>query len=215
MNFISNPRNEDFSFHFNCTYAFSYLSFYLELTWIIKKLLNFTIWNNVCGKSLQSCPTLWDIMECSLPGSSIHGDSPGKNTGVGCHALLQGIFPIQGSNLCLLCLLFWEAGSLPLAPAITEKEINQFTWERCNNVLRIEISQKINGCSKGSSFPKWLGDKKSACQCRRCGFHMWQSTPVFLLGKPMARGAWQATVHGVTESDTTEQNTPNILSLFS
>ena len=32
-------------------------------------------------------------------------DSPGKNTGVGCHALLQGIFPPQGSNPCLLCLL--------------------------------------------------------------------------------------------------------------
>ena len=34
----------------------------------------------------------------SLPGSSVHGDSPGKNTGVGCHALLQGIIPTQGSN---------------------------------------------------------------------------------------------------------------------
>ena len=42
-------------------------------------------------------------MDCSLPGSSVHGDSPGKNTGVGCHALLQGIFPTQGLNpLCLL-----------------------------------------------------------------------------------------------------------------
>ena len=37
-------------------------------------------------------------MDCSLPGSSVHGDSPGKNTGVGCHALLQGIFPTQGLN---------------------------------------------------------------------------------------------------------------------
>ena len=37
-------------------------------------------------------------LDCSLPGSSVHGDSPGKNTGVGCHALLQGIFPTQGSN---------------------------------------------------------------------------------------------------------------------
>ena len=46
----------------------------------------------------QSCLTLCDPMECSLPGSSVHGDSPGKNTGVGCHALFQGIFPIQGSN---------------------------------------------------------------------------------------------------------------------
>ena len=50
----------------------------------------------------QSCLTLCDPMDCSQPGSSAHGDSPGKNTGVGCHALLQGIFPTQGSNPCLL-----------------------------------------------------------------------------------------------------------------
>ena len=37
-------------------------------------------------------------MDCGLPGSSVHGDSPGKNTGVGCHFLLQGIFPTQGLN---------------------------------------------------------------------------------------------------------------------
>ena len=37
-------------------------------------------------------------MDYGLPGSSVRGDSPGKNTGVGCHALLQGIFPTQGSN---------------------------------------------------------------------------------------------------------------------
>ena len=43
-------------------------------------------------------------------------DSPGKNTSVGCHALLQGIFLMQGLNLGLLCLLHWQAGSLPLAP---------------------------------------------------------------------------------------------------
>ena len=44
----------------------------------------------------QLCLILWDSMDCSLPGSSVHGDSPGKNTGVGCHALLQGIFLTQG-----------------------------------------------------------------------------------------------------------------------
>ena len=43
-------------------------------------------------------------------------DSPGKNTGVGCHALLQGIFLTQESNLNLLHLLHWQAGSLPLVP---------------------------------------------------------------------------------------------------
>ena len=42
-------------------------------------------------------------MECSLPGSSVHGDSPVKNTGVGCHALLQGIFPMQRLNPGLPC----------------------------------------------------------------------------------------------------------------
>ena len=41
-------------------------------------------------------------MDCSLPGSSVQGDSPGKNTKVGCHALLQGIFSTQGSNPSLL-----------------------------------------------------------------------------------------------------------------
>ena len=46
----------------------------------------------------QSCPTLCNPMNCSPPGSSVHGDSPGKNTAVGCHALLQGIFPTQGLN---------------------------------------------------------------------------------------------------------------------
>ena len=42
--------------------------------------------------------------------------SPGKNTGVGCHTLLQGIFQTQGLNLRFLCLLHWQAGSLPLVP---------------------------------------------------------------------------------------------------
>ena len=46
----------------------------------------------------QSCLILCDPMDCSPPGSSIHGDSPGRNTGVCCHAFLQGIFPTKGSN---------------------------------------------------------------------------------------------------------------------
>ena len=52
----------------------------------------------------QLCLTLCDPMDCSLPCScsSLHKDSPGMNTGVGCHALLQGIFPIQRSNPGLL-----------------------------------------------------------------------------------------------------------------
>ena len=60
----------------------------------------------------QSCPTLCDTMDCSPPGSSVHGTSPGRNTGVGCHALLQEIFLTQGYNPCLLCFLHWQASSL-------------------------------------------------------------------------------------------------------
>ena len=41
---------------------------------------------------------------------------PGTNTGVDCHSLLQGTFPTQGSNPRLLCLLHWQADSLPLVP---------------------------------------------------------------------------------------------------
>ena len=46
------------------------------------------------------CLTLCDPMDCS-PLSSFSWNSPGKNTGVGCQALLQGIFPTQRSNLGL------------------------------------------------------------------------------------------------------------------
>ena len=49
---------------------------------------------------LQSCLILCDLMDCSTPGSSVPGDSPGKNTGVGC--------------LHLLHLLHWQVGSLLL-----------------------------------------------------------------------------------------------------
>ena len=46
----------------------------------------------------QLCPAVCNFVDSSLPGSFVHADSPGKNTGVGCHALLQGIFPTQGLN---------------------------------------------------------------------------------------------------------------------
>ena len=46
--------------------------------------------------AVQSCPILCDPTDYSPPGSSVHGDFPGKNTGVGYQALLHGIFPTQG-----------------------------------------------------------------------------------------------------------------------
>ena len=68
-----------------------------------------------------------DPVDYSLPGSSVHGNSPGKNTGVGCHFLLQGIFPTQGSNLRLL---HWQVDSSSLShqesPRILEGQPNSF-----------------------------------------------------------------------------------------
>ena len=102
---------------------------------IIHKDYVFTLSAGSCSKHfasiciclvVQLCSTLCDPTNCSLPGSSILGYSPGKNSGVGCHALLQGIFPTQGSNPGLLycrwilyCLsqqrllisLFYESGN--------------------------------------------------------------------------------------------------------
>ena len=78
-----------------------------------------------CTKSLQSYLTLCDPMDYNLPGSSVHGilrarilkwKKKKKNTEVGFHFLLQGIFPTQGSSLHLLSLLHRQVGSLPLAP---------------------------------------------------------------------------------------------------
>ena len=57
---------------------------------------------DVCVLVTQSCLTFCDSIDCGPPVSSVHGIFPGKNTGVDCHSLLQGIFLIQGSNLDLL-----------------------------------------------------------------------------------------------------------------
>ena len=74
----------------------------------------------MCIQSLLLYLTL-----CNPIGLLCPWDSPGKNTGVGCCALLQGIFLTQGSNPCLLHLLHWEVGSLALAPPGKRKRQGQ------------------------------------------------------------------------------------------
>ena len=95
---------------------------------------------------------------------------------MGCHALLQGIFPNQGQNPRLLHLLHWQAGSLPLAPL---------------GKLKVR-GNKING--RASQVAPMV--KETACRCRshkRHGFdswvgkipcmRAWQPIPVFLAGE--------------------------------
>ena len=81
-----------------------------ELT--VAQIMNFLLPNSLgeCGVGTPRV-VYWQGTGASAPGGP--QDSLGKNTGVGCHFLLQGIFPTQGSNLRLL---HWEADSLPLAP---------------------------------------------------------------------------------------------------
>ena len=67
---------------------------------------------HACFSHVQLFATLWNVS----PRLLCPWDSPGKNTGVGWYVLLQGIFPTQGSNLCLLRLLHSWVGSLPLVP---------------------------------------------------------------------------------------------------
>ena len=75
----------------------------------LHSLQNVAVLWSVHATSLQSCLTLQphELWPATL---LCPWDSPGKNTGVGCHALLQGIFPTHGSNTRLLCLLHNSGG---------------------------------------------------------------------------------------------------------
>ena len=135
--------------------------------------------------------SLWPYGLCGLPGFSCPWHFPGKSTGAGCHFLLQGIFPTQRLNLCLLHLLHWQVDSLPLAPPCS-------VFQSC-----LTLCNPMDCSTPGfpvlhyfSELPRWHSGKESTCQCRRCkrhGFNPWvrkmpwsrkrQPTPVFLPGK--------------------------------
>ena len=73
--------------------------------WTLPHLFSLSIRHHHCSVLClvaQSCLTISDPMDCSPPGSSVCRDSPGKNPGVGCQVLLQGIFPAQELNQGLL-----------------------------------------------------------------------------------------------------------------
>ena len=90
-------------------------------------------------------------MDCSLPGSSVHGNSPGRNTGVGCHALLQGIFPTQVSNTGLLhCRWILYKLSHQRSPRILEWVAYPFSRGTSGSRNRSGVS-----CFAGGFFTSW------------------------------------------------------------
>ena len=80
----------------------------------------------------QLCSTLCNPIDYSLPGSSVHGYSPGKNTGVDCHILFQGVFPTQWSNPgfphCRQMLYHWGRKWQPTPVFLLENLRDRGAW---------------------------------------------------------------------------------------
>ena len=103
---------------------------------------------------LSDC--LWPH-DCNPPGSSVHGDSPGKNTGMGCHALLQGIFLIKLASL--------------MSPVLAGKFFTTSTTS--------EAHRRISGLAKreesGNTWDLSLLSSASACSLPECtNFSLWE-----------------------------------------
>ena len=148
---------------------------------------------------VQSCLTLFNPMDCSRPGSSVHGKTcPGKNTEAGCHFLLQGIFPAQESNLPLLCFLHQQAdysvlaqpGKLPLI--VREMQIKTtmryyltlFKWA---TIKKSTHKKCWRGCGKKETFlHNWwecklvqpLENSVEVPQKTQSGVAMWSCNPI-------------------------------------
>ena len=149
--------------------------------------------------------TLWTVDH----QASLSMDSPGKNTRVGCHALIQGIFLMQGSNPCLLvsCIGRWDFYHWQhlRSPSVVVQLCIKIS------TLRIKLQSFVVWGFPGGSLVKNLpakeGDAGSvAVSGRSPGEGNGSRFQYSCLGNPTDRGAWWATVHGVAkESDTTEQ----------
>ena len=133
------------------------------------------------------------------------------NTGVGCHFLLQGIFPTQGSNL------------QPLSPALADGSFTtSTTWEAPHRGEPRLIGSQMGECllnllpETGQSFFYMLYSSETNSQKMSTYYYIirkvvntwrrkWQPTPVFLPGESQGRGCLVGChLWGRTESDTTE-----------
>ena len=97
-------------------------------------------WNSLYAYIWSRFSPIWLFLTLWTVVHQAHSpwDSPGKDTGVGCQALLQGVFLTQGLNPSLLCLLHWQVGSLPLAPP--RKPLGWFIWGQISEAAISAVS---------------------------------------------------------------------------
>ena len=184
-------------------------------------MLNFLC---VSAKSLEPCPTLCDPMDCSPPGSSVHGILQAKILEWVVMPSSRGSFQPRDRTF-ISCLLHLQVGSLPLAPPGKPPKLLGFVLFRIHQSGsgRLYHGNKTTPKSQCLNnkvffiqcFPAGSSGKEPACQCRRHGDvglipelrrslggghgnPLWYSCQE----NPMEKGACRATVHRVTKSQT-------------
>ena len=136
----------------------------------------YSYYQSCCLSVAQSCPTLWDPVDCIPPGSSVL-------TGAGCHFLLRGVVPTQGSNPglphCWQILYHLNHQGSPGGPS--EKE-------------------PAYQCRRGErhGFHPWVGRSHEGGNDKPPQYSCLESF--------MDRGTWRATVHGVSKTQTRLRN---------
>ena len=133
----------------------------------------------------QSCPTLWEPMDYSLPGSSMRGDSPAKNTGVGCHFLLQGD-PRPRIQLVSYASC-WQAGCLPLVPPRKPHFIVKVTLQPARLLCPWNSPGQntvVDSCSLLQGIFPTQGLKPGLPHCRQILYHLsYQGSPFIPLSE--------------------------------
>ena len=147
-----------------------------------KQLPDVPVWPQVqaplyvmCAKSLQPCPTLCNPMDCSPPGSSVHEILLARILEWVAMPSSRGIFPTQGLNPCLLCLLHWQVGSLSLAP--NGKSIRQ-PWSSLIQETYVIFSEKYpTADTEGGKAPptSWLKENLFIFYSK----YFWPNTCIF------------------------------------